>query len=170
MATLSQTGRSSEGGEARQAEPGDYVRAKLRRYRRHVELGMPAAPNQTPGGTARSARDTARPVKSRTDGGLEEVGVGRLNRNELPRAFKPWEVRGEIAVKKAHRRKSVVRAQQRLVRSRDRVLIVLLGPFCGPNDRLHISVLVYAENHALVDLGLRSHENAAIVFHLDPHF
>src|SRR3974390_535300 len=58
----------------------------------------------------------------------------------------------------------------RLVRSRDRILIVLLRPLSGPNDRLYVSVLVYAEDHALFNLSLRTQVNAAIVFHLDPHF
>jgi hypothetical protein len=61
-------------------------------------------------------------------------------------------------------------SRQRLIRSRNRILIVLLGPLCGPNDRLDIKVFIYAEDHALVDLGHRAQENAAIIFHLGPHF
>src|SRR6266403_1198328 len=86
-----------------------------------------------------------RHVESRTDEGFEKLRSWEVK--DFPRCLTLGSPRRD--------------SRQRLIRSRNRILIVLLGPLCGPNDRLYISVLVCAEDHALVDLGLRGQVNAA---------
>src|SRR5262249_26950493 len=123
-------------------------KAFRRRFRRNgVSYGRRVALLQAHGYTLRH-------VESRTGEGFEKL-----------RSWKSRTSQGVLTLGSPRRDN-----RQSLIRSRNRILVVPLGPLCGPHDRLDINVLIYAEDHALVDFGHRGQENAAIAFHLGSHF